>query len=316
MAQVDIAGLLTGIPALQSPRMQGRINAANLPSGTPLPYLAGKLEEGRAVNQARMRRGLGGLFGRDLRTEGEKAREAVGQATSNLGLAQAIQGVAPEQAVALRRLAAQEQAKKDQEEKIKQAAMEQEQAEKDQEEKIKQALITIAKSQDNNNLVSWLEAGGDPSTAASLLLKQPSMAKPEAFTTMYSKNGDAIRTAVLDGKLVRATDTGWEIIDEKVFAQNPITKPEKEKKIKPSSLSAEELKTYTSIIKNNPDLKNLMKTSRFLGKLDEDNLRQIADEAERIVTNNPNLTKKQALEQVLKIQKSSNATANDPFSDA
>jgi len=83
MAQVDIAGLLTGIPALQSPRMQGRINAANLPSGTPLPYLAGKLEEGRAANQARMRRGLGGLFGRDLRTEGEKAREAVGQLDAN-----------------------------------------------------------------------------------------------------------------------------------------------------------------------------------------------------------------------------------------
>ena len=83
MAQVDIAGLLTGIPALQSPRMQGRINAANLPSKTPLPYLAGKLEEGRAVNQARMRRGLGGLLGRDLRTEGEKAREAVGQLDAN-----------------------------------------------------------------------------------------------------------------------------------------------------------------------------------------------------------------------------------------
>ena len=83
MAQVDIAGLLTGIPALQSPRMQGRINAANLPSRTPLPYLAGKLEEGRAVNQARMRRGLGGLFGRVLRTEGEKAREAIGQLDAN-----------------------------------------------------------------------------------------------------------------------------------------------------------------------------------------------------------------------------------------
>ena len=83
MAQVDIAGLLTGIPALQSPRMQGRINAANLPSGTPLPSLAGALEEGRTVNQAGMRRGLGGLLGRDLRTEGEKAREAVGQLDAN-----------------------------------------------------------------------------------------------------------------------------------------------------------------------------------------------------------------------------------------
>ena len=83
MAQVDIAGLLTGIRALQSPRMQGRINAANLPSKTPLPYLAGKLEEGRAVNQAGMRRALGGLLGRDLRTEGEKAREAIGQLDAN-----------------------------------------------------------------------------------------------------------------------------------------------------------------------------------------------------------------------------------------
>ena len=141
MAQVDIAGLLTGIPALQSPRMQGRINAANLPSRTPLPYLAGKLEEGRAVNQARMRRGLGGLFGRDLRTEGEKAREAVGQATSNLELAQAIQGVAPEQAVALRRLAAQEKAKKD------------------QETQQKTALKDFANAQGQQDLVSLIESG-------------------------------------------------------------------------------------------------------------------------------------------------------------
>ena len=141
MAQVDIAGLLTGIPALQSPRMQGRINAANLPSGTPLPYLAGKLEEGRAENQARMRRGLGGLFGRDLRTEGEKAREAVGQATSNLELAQAIQGVAPEQAIALRRLAAQEQAKKD------------------QETQQKTALKDFANAQGQQDLVSLIDSG-------------------------------------------------------------------------------------------------------------------------------------------------------------
>ena len=32
MAQVDIAGLLTGIPSLQDPITQGRINAANLPA--------------------------------------------------------------------------------------------------------------------------------------------------------------------------------------------------------------------------------------------------------------------------------------------
>ena len=148
MAQVDIAGLLTGIPALQSPRMQGRINAANLPSGTPLPYLAGALEEGRTVNQAGMRRALGGLLGRDLRTEGEKAREAVGQATSNLELAQAIQGVAPEQAAALRRLAAQ-----------KQAVME-------QEKKRRQSLITQADSLGLSSTSSLLREGGNMEEAA------------------------------------------------------------------------------------------------------------------------------------------------------
>ena len=30
MAQVDIAGLLTGIPSLQDPMTQGRMNAANI----------------------------------------------------------------------------------------------------------------------------------------------------------------------------------------------------------------------------------------------------------------------------------------------
>ena len=148
MAQVDIAGLLTGIPALQSPRMQGRINAANLPSGTPLPYLAGALEEGRTVNQAGMRRALGGLLGRDLRTEGEKAREAVGQATSNLELAQAIQGVAPEQAAALRRLAAQKQAVRE------------------QEKKRRQSLITQADSLGLSSTSSLLREGGNMEEAA------------------------------------------------------------------------------------------------------------------------------------------------------
>ena len=83
MAQVDIAGLLTGIPSLQDPMTQGRINAANLPAGTSA--IERELARQRPSNEANMRRAVGGLLSAvsgtpvDLRTQGTRAREAIGQ---------------------------------------------------------------------------------------------------------------------------------------------------------------------------------------------------------------------------------------------
>ena len=83
MAQVDIAGLLTGIPSLQDPITQGRINAANLPANAS--SIERTLERYRPQNEANMRRAVGGLLSSvtgspiDLRTQGAKAREAIGQ---------------------------------------------------------------------------------------------------------------------------------------------------------------------------------------------------------------------------------------------
>ena len=87
MAQVDIAGLLTGIPSLQDPMTQGRINAANLPAGTSA--IERELARQRPSNEARMRQSVGGLFSAisgtpvDLRTQGTRAREAIGQLDPN-----------------------------------------------------------------------------------------------------------------------------------------------------------------------------------------------------------------------------------------
>ena len=60
MAQVDIAGLLTGIPSLQDPITQGRINAANLPANAS--SIERTLERYRPQNEANMRRSVGGLL--------------------------------------------------------------------------------------------------------------------------------------------------------------------------------------------------------------------------------------------------------------
>ena len=84
MAQVDIAGLLTGIPSLQDPMTQGRMNAANI--ANPLERA---LVEARPVQEALLRKGVGGLLSAvsgtpvDLRTQGAKAREAIGQLDAN-----------------------------------------------------------------------------------------------------------------------------------------------------------------------------------------------------------------------------------------
>lgn len=84
MAQVDIAGLLTGIPSLQDPMTQGRINAANIRN--PLERA---LVEARPTQEALLRKGVGGLLSAvsgtpvDLRTQGTRAREAIGQLDAN-----------------------------------------------------------------------------------------------------------------------------------------------------------------------------------------------------------------------------------------
>tara|TARA_R110000803_G_scaffold188589_1_gene251050 strand:- start:1723 stop:3288 length:1566 start_codon:yes stop_codon:yes gene_type:complete len=87
MAQVDIAGLLTGIPSLQDPMTQGRINAANLPANASV--IERELARQRPSNEANMRRAVSGLLSSvtgspiDLRTQGAKAREAIGQLDAN-----------------------------------------------------------------------------------------------------------------------------------------------------------------------------------------------------------------------------------------
>ena len=87
MAQVDIAGLLTGIPSLQDPMTQGRINEANLPANASV--IERTLARYRPTNEARMRQSVGGLLSAvsgtpvDLRTQGTRAREAIGQLDPN-----------------------------------------------------------------------------------------------------------------------------------------------------------------------------------------------------------------------------------------
>ena len=87
MANVDIAGLLTGIPSLQDPMTQGRINAANLPANSSA--ISRTLARYQPENEARMRKSVGGLMSTltgqdfDIRTQGAKSREAISQLDPN-----------------------------------------------------------------------------------------------------------------------------------------------------------------------------------------------------------------------------------------
>jgi len=87
MANVDIAGLLTGIPSLQDPMTQGRINAANLPANSSA--ISRTLARYQPENEARLRQSVGGLMSTltgqdfDIRTQGAKSREAIGQLDPN-----------------------------------------------------------------------------------------------------------------------------------------------------------------------------------------------------------------------------------------
>ena len=183
MAQVDIAGLLTGIPSLQDPITQGRINAANLPANAS--SIERTLERYRPQNEANMRRAVGGLLSSvtgtpiDLRTQGAKAREAMQglNPTAQAGnpdmqkMLTALDSVAPQQAMALRQQLAQQQAAK-----LK-------------EQQQRESLISQAQTLDLTSTVDLLQNNGDMKEAAEQI-------REEEKTTLLARRGRRAKTAL------------------------------------------------------------------------------------------------------------------------
>ena len=176
----------------------------------------------------------------------------------------------------------------------------------------------MAREQDNPNMATWLEVGGDPKTAASVLLKQPKLATPEAYASMFTAKGEVVRTAVIGGKLSKATEDGWATVKdaEKLYATNP---KKKEDGAKASNLSGSDIETYESLIELNPKVKEAVESLAWHGFsniVDKDKKRVLINKAEEIFTNNPKLGREGALLQAAKIEKAQEANvSSDPDSN-
>jgi hypothetical protein len=187
--------------------------------------------------------------------------------------------------------------------------------------KQRSSLLAMARAQDNPNMVSWIEAGGDIKTAASVLLKQPKLATPEAYASMFTAEGEVVRTAVIGGVLSRATKDGWATVtdDKKLFATNP---KKKEDGAKTSNLTASNIEDYDAIIAQNPAVAEALEVEGWnhwgsgRGKEKADKKRVLLIKAEQIYTNNPNLGREGALLQAAKIEKAQEAdVSSDPDSN-
>lgn len=313
MARQDLVGLLTGVQTTQQP-----ISATN-----PQDW---RMQFGQRQSE-RMNQRLRGLTGSmttqealgsalsklDLSTpEGLKTMASLQQSTGDLAgaakTAQAVRELSIESrrretlATALERLGRPQEAEQvrnktldlgiaqrlvfEEQELAKQKAIDDQQRE---------ALLRLAKAEENPRAIAWLESGGDVSTIASVLLDDPTLAKAEAFTTMYL-DGEAIRTGIVNGVLVKATDKGWEIIPEDAKLSG--TPPTEDKAPQPKSVAPtkEDKRIYKAVLDENEDIiANL--DSKFLGfGTDADQITILIDSAHQLWKNaDPKISREEAL---------------------
>jgi hypothetical protein len=189
----------------------------------------------------------------------------------------------------------------------------------EQDKKVNQraALLKMARAQGNESMVTWLEADGDLKTAASVLLKEPKLATAESYATMYDENGNLIKTAVIGGRLHRASEAGWTAVrdTDKLSATDP------GKKVKPGKVSLgvkEREKTYDAIISANPDIaKVFTDEGRFWDDIDKNAKTLLLNKAEEIYAANPTLGRENALLQAAEVAPTTTgqpAPTADPYS--
>jgi len=171
------------------------------------------------------------------------------------------------------------------------------------------ALMRLAVSQNNPRAVEWLKSNGDVSTIASVLLKDPTLAKAEAFTTMY-EGDEALRVGIINGVLHKATDKGWEVIPDDVKLSG--TAPAKVTPRKPTSVAVtkEDRRVYSAVLEENEDIEATI--SSTWGGTDADLKTILIDKAHQIWKNaDPQITREAALRKAAEIEEPS-----DPFGNA
>ena len=315
MARQDIAGLLTGVQSTQQP-----ISATN-PQDWRMQFGQRQSEKmnqrlrgltGRMSTQEALGAGLAQL---DLSTpEGLKTVAKLQQSTGNLTAAAktaaAVRELTRESATrktlaeALDKLGRPQEAEqvrnKTLDLQLAQRIVLDEQKlakEKEIDDQQRDALMRLAVSQNKPWAVEWLKSNGNVSTIASVLLKDPTLAKAEAFSTMY-EGDEAIRVGVINGVLHKATDKGWEVIPDDVKLSG--TAPAKVTQRKPTSVAVtkEDRKAYNAVLSEEPEIAANLDTTTFGLKLDADQKTILIDKAHQIWKNaDPAITREAALRQ-------------------
>lgn len=331
MARTDIAGLLTGVP-----------------SGGPDPMaMGGNAAQQRLAFGAQraqgLQRGLMGAMGKDPRTTSEKLQMAMAQLNLSdpadlrklAGIQQATGDLAgaAKTAAGIRELGVESDTRNalaealdnldrpQEAEQVRNKTLDLQLAqsivldeqklakEKAIDDQQRAALMRLAVSQNNPRAAEWLKSNGDVSTIASVLLKDPTLAKAEAFTTMY-EGDEAIRVGIINGTLHKATDKGWEVIPDDVKLSG--TAPAKVTERKPTSVAVtkEDKKVYNSVLEKNEDIEATI-SSRWRGT-DVDLKTILIDKAHQIWKNaDPQITREAALRKAAELEEPS-----DPFNNA
>ena len=323
MARQDIAGLLTGMPSSRPDPMAMGGNSAQQ-----------RLAFGAQRAQG-MQRGLRSAMGQDPRTPAEKLQmamasldlskpedlrklagiqQATGDLTGAARTAAAVRELGVESdtrnalAEALDKLGRPQEAEqvrnKTLDLQLAQSIVLDEQKlakEKAVDDQQRDALMRLAVSQNNPRAVEWLKSNGDVSTIASVLLKDPTLAKAEAFSTMYDGD-EALRVGIINGVLHKATDKGWEVIPDDVKLSG--TAPAKVTERKPTSVAVtkEDRRAYNAVLSEKPEIAANLDTS-FL-RLDVDQKTILIDKAHQIWKNaDPAITREAALRQAAGVTK-------------
>jgi len=291
---IDYTGMFTG------KRPDPSAGVAGMPRD-----LLGQTLQGIQQGEQRSRQALGGMFGTDFRSPAQQVQEQLKQLNPNSTtdqpkIVELLKGVDPQASFAM-------------EEKFRV-----ENAEINTQKSQSTALLRMARSQGNKTMEQWILAGGDLQTAASALLKEPKLAKPEAYATMYEPDGSPVRTAIIDGVVHRATEDGFKKVPDNNALLATVPKKDKPTTIKAADLSKSDVETYDAILNSTPDLKALVKIKNPWYQPDdinEDKKRILYAKAEDIYTNNPKLGRQGALAQAANVVPDASVdTSTDKFS--
>tara|TARA_R110000796_G_scaffold62393_3_gene143910 strand:+ start:3145 stop:4035 length:891 start_codon:yes stop_codon:yes gene_type:complete len=266
--------------------LQGLLGGSLLPEQTRQGSHRDNMLGSIASTGAGMRRGLGQAAGMDARTDGERAKEELGKLDPSNPADQ-------EKIIALVSPLDFEKAME------MQAKFSKDNAEIEAKDKLGGAMLKMARDQGNKQIEEWLLAGGDVKTAASTLLKKTA---PQAVATMYL-DGKSVRTAIINGVLHYASESGWtEVKDkDKLTAQAP--KEAKEKVTKAASLTKADRELYNSYFEDDESLRSAYtkegKSWYNWDEVSENKKLQVMTRAKAIYTNNPELGQSGALKQAV-----------------